>query len=237
MDREEANSLTSFEFFSNLEHLKRMFETKKLFITHRTPKSRQHVTESARLKSFHDWPKDKTQKPEQLSAAGLFYLHDLDRVVCFSCGGGLFEWTEADDPWEEHTFWYSDCYFVKLMKSEQYIDEVKTKLKDSRNDVAMSALVPSTTRPSPPLPIGYDNNSIISEEIKQITSDLKRIDVKEEASSSDVPFACVICYKDQRNIVFGPCRHVATCAECTSALSKCPICAKPIEQVMKIFFV
>lgn len=29
-----------------------------------------------------------------------------DHVVCFHCGGGLQEWKENEDPWDQHAKWF-----------------------------------------------------------------------------------------------------------------------------------
>lgn len=66
----------------------------------------EYGIELARLRSFDEWPRSMKQKPEQLSDAGFFYTEKSDRVICFSCGGGLRDWDEKDDPWEQHALWY-----------------------------------------------------------------------------------------------------------------------------------
>lgn len=80
---------------------------------------------SARLRSFADWPRNKTQNPRNLSTAGFFYTGSSDRVICFSCGGGLRDWDEGDVPWEQHALWLYNCKFLKSMKGEDYIKSVR----------------------------------------------------------------------------------------------------------------
>jgi Inhibitor of Apoptosis domain/Zinc finger, C3HC4 type (RING finger) len=79
------------------------------------------ILESQRLKSFESWPKGVSPKPEQLTNAGFYYTGKGDRVCCFSCGGGLKDWEENDQPWEQHARWYSKCQYLKLMKGKNYI--------------------------------------------------------------------------------------------------------------------
>lgn len=43
----------------------------------------------ARLNSFADWPRNKSQNRRDNPTAGFFYSGVGDRVVCFSCGGGF----------------------------------------------------------------------------------------------------------------------------------------------------
>lgn len=79
----------------------------------------------ARLNSFADWPRNKSQNRRDLSTAGFFYSGVGDRVVCFSCGGGLRDWRDGDDPWEQHAVFLSKCKFLKSIKGEDFILNVK----------------------------------------------------------------------------------------------------------------
>lgn len=109
------------ESSANIRHstLKRSCEVLQAF-----PK---FSTEKVRLQSFEGWPKTVKQSPELLSRAGFFYKQMGDSVICFSCGGGLREWSEEDDPWEEHARWYSECDYLRMMKGYKFIEAVKDK--------------------------------------------------------------------------------------------------------------
>ncbi|XP_023169809.1 death-associated inhibitor of apoptosis 1 [Drosophila hydei] len=88
------------------------------------PEYPEYAIESARLRSYEDWPRNMKQKPQQLAEAGFFYTGVGDRVRCFSCGGGLKDWDDNDEPWEQHALWLGQCRFVKLIKGQLYIDGV-----------------------------------------------------------------------------------------------------------------
>ena len=49
-----------------------------------------------------------------------------DRVVCFHCGGCLYNWGEDDDPWLEHAYWFERCPFLQLVKGREFIAQVRT---------------------------------------------------------------------------------------------------------------
>ncbi|EDW80089.1 uncharacterized protein Dwil_GK23971 [Drosophila willistoni] len=95
------------------------------------PEYPEYAVETARVRTFNDWPRHMKQKPQQLAEAGFFYTGVGDRVRCFSCGGGLKDWDENDEPWEQHALWLKDCRFVKLMKGQLYIDSMAAKPKCS----------------------------------------------------------------------------------------------------------
>ena len=69
------------------------------------------------------------QTPEKLSEAGLYYYGQSDQVKCFYCDGGLSEWQEGDDPWEEHAGWFSGCAFVRLIKGDAYVERSKRNVR------------------------------------------------------------------------------------------------------------
>lgn len=64
--------------------------------------------ELIRLNTFKNWPETKPS-PKQLAKAGFFYTRKEDRVICFTCGGGLYEWVQSDNPFEQHILWYENC--------------------------------------------------------------------------------------------------------------------------------
>lgn len=74
----------------------------------------EYTSEELRLDSFKMWP--KTQKPEDLASEGFFYLGSEDKVACFQCGGGLKDWDEDDQPAEQHSIWFPNCYFIRKNK-------------------------------------------------------------------------------------------------------------------------
>lgn len=77
------------------------------------PQHPDFSSKSTRLVTFLDWPRQMRQKPEDLAEAGFFYTGRSDKTVCFQCGGGLKDWEENDDPWQQHALWFSQCAYLK----------------------------------------------------------------------------------------------------------------------------
>lgn len=96
------------------------------------PEVPEYAIETARIRSFAEWPRNMKQKPEQLAEAGFFYTGVGDRVKCFSCGGGLKDWDDDDEPWEQHALWMNKCRFVKLMKGDAFIEAVANKFMKNK---------------------------------------------------------------------------------------------------------
>ena len=98
-------------------------------IPHSGPVHPQYASPEARLRTYSEWPPGIKQTPEKLSEAGLYYYGQSDQVKCFFCDGGLREWQEGDDPWEEHAGWFSGCAFVRLVKGDAYVERSKRNVR------------------------------------------------------------------------------------------------------------
>lgn len=46
---------------------------------------------------------------------------------------------------------------------------------------------------------------------------------------------CVICYENEKNAIFLPCKHNSTCMKCATKLKICPICRGKIENFIQFF--
>ena len=66
--------------------------------------------ESDRLQTFTpDWSSQNAPPEIDMAAAGWFYLGNLDRTQCFSCGGVLRNWRRMDNPTAEHITHFPHC--------------------------------------------------------------------------------------------------------------------------------
>lgn len=130
-------------------------------LNHRIPKHSKFMTEESRISSFEKWPKREVIDPLELARAGFYYtgiknddkaactenrlnFHGIcfvlgveDKVRCYHCGGGLQKWKANDNPWLEHTKWFSNCDFIYLVKGEDFITDVKQAClkKDANSEV------------------------------------------------------------------------------------------------------
>ncbi|XP_069723399.1 E3 ubiquitin-protein ligase XIAP isoform X1 [Phaenicophaeus curvirostris] len=95
-----------------------------------------------RLQTFLAWiyPVNK----EQLAEAGFYSIGNGDHVVCFHCGGGLQEWKENEDPWDQHAKWFPGCRFVRKEKGIEFINNVHLRdgCRDSTTEAAERTILP-----------------------------------------------------------------------------------------------
>ena len=167
----------------------------------------KYAIESDRLKSYKDWPKSMKQKPHQLSDAGFYYTGVGDKVFCYYCGGGLKDWEEEDDPWENHAMWYGKCKYVKTVKGDDFIK----KMNEKRECLF--------------------NKNFSSKNDKEDKEDKDKEDKENDIGK------CKICFENDYNTVFIPCGHIISCAKCSlSGITKCPACRQSFERVINIYY-
>jgi baculoviral IAP repeat-containing protein 7/8 len=177
--------------------------------------------ESHRLLSFEDWPKTMKQKPKELAEAGFYYTGKGDRVACFSCGGGLKDWEEMDVPWEQHAMWYSKCEYLKLMKGQEFIDEILARKNTPPSSFTESSCSHQEPKSSDITPATLLSTNIAKDDEQKSVNDSK---------------LCKICYECEYNTAFFPCGHIIACAKCASSVTKCPYCRQPFTRVMRVYF-
>lgn len=204
------------------------------------PEHPEFAVEAKRIESYEDWPKTMRQKPQQLSDAGFYYTGKGDRVCCFSCGGGLKDWEENDDPWEQHAMWYGKCEYLKLMKDVEFLQKMAQQKEDICKKSSDSASTSSVSSSSSPSPVSQDE--VPTKELESPTceavTETQKLPEKPPASKEEVKDSklCKICYNNEYNTIFLPCGHVIACAKCASSVSKCPACRQPFENVMRVYF-
>ncbi|XP_067613598.1 death-associated inhibitor of apoptosis 1 [Eurosta solidaginis] len=214
------------------------------------PEYPEYAIEAARIRSFAEWPRNMKQRPKQLADAGFFYTGIGDRVKCFSCGCGLKDWDDDDEPWEQHALWLPKCRYLNLLKGQNFIDAVAAKFKTQNEKCSSEATTTETEdEQQPPTPactpptIDTSNQPPTPATCTTITGSAKASQAAEKSNvQQQQPPAiaeeklCKICYADEYNTAFLPCGHVVACAKCASSVSKCPVCRKPFTNVMRVFF-
>ncbi|KAI8421763.1 hypothetical protein MSG28_009727 [Choristoneura fumiferana] len=171
----------------------------------------KYASESARLRTFKDWPKSMRQKPEELAEAGFYYTGHSDKTKCFYCDGGLKDWESHDIPWEQHARWFDRCAYVQLVKGRDYVQKV----------ISEACVVPeekeATSAPKP-------------EPATTASSTNDDSDTLEDSK------LCKICYAEERNVVFVPCGHVVACAKCAMSTNKCPMCRRTFTSAVRLYY-
>ena len=96
---------------------------------HQRARSPHLATLDARMSTFHHWPAGLAQRPAQLAEAGFYYMGTGDHVKCFCCDGALRNWEPNDDPWVEHSRWFSRCNYLLSIKGEDFVKDVLSRFE------------------------------------------------------------------------------------------------------------
>ncbi|NXU02032.1 XIAP ligase, partial [Buphagus erythrorhynchus] len=216
-----------------------------------------------RLQTFLSWiyPVDK----EQLAEAGFYSIGKGDHVVCFHCGGGLQEWKENEDPWDQHAKWFPGCRFVSKEKGIEFINNVHLRdgcRNSTVNDLLQNPLVQSA------IAMGFNLSEIRNTmekrlqmtgeshtSVEDLVADLSahKENTREE-EPNEIPVEqdelihteeklrrlqeeklCKICMAKDVSVVFIPCGHLVACKECAQLLNECPLCRTDIMKIQEIF--
>ena len=216
-------------------------------IPHQGPLHPQLVSEAARLSTFQDWPPGLRQKKEEMAAAGLFYVGQSDQVKCFYCDGGLREWQVEDKPWVEHAGWFHNCGFIRLKKSEEFIQECMVTVQSNlvillsqqstqlsikcylSKEQRRSQKESSQTEPTR----GGERPEWVSTLEPAGPEFEEKLRTENEAMKKQMQ--CKVCFNSEVGVVFLPCGHLVVCNNCAPSLQSCVICRRKITETIKIY--
>jgi baculoviral IAP repeat-containing protein 7/8 len=96
---------------------------KNFVLKHHPPKHRAFITESSRVKSYENSPKNIRDKAETLAKSGLFYYEGNNSTICFHCNGELVNWQPRDDVFCDHARWFPSCLWINLIKGRSFVEQ------------------------------------------------------------------------------------------------------------------
>lgn len=69
---------------------------------------------------------------------------------------------------------------------------------------------------------------------ERVPEDMK--DLVQKNSEMKERTMCILCCEERVSIVFLPCGHLVSCAQCSPALKNCPVCRESIKGTVRVFF-
>ncbi|XP_053383093.1 baculoviral IAP repeat-containing protein 8-like [Mercenaria mercenaria] len=84
-------------------------------------RSPQYQTMEARLATFKSFPSNIRIPHHELAVAGLYFTGQGDLCRCFTCDGGLKDWSTGDDPCREHATYFPNCDYINQLKGRGYV--------------------------------------------------------------------------------------------------------------------
>ncbi|KAJ8314476.1 hypothetical protein KUTeg_006626 [Tegillarca granosa] len=212
-------------------------------------KHENFAVESTRLMTFScpGWDTRMYQTPEMLAAAGFFYTGTCDNVKCFFCDGGIRNWQPGDDPWTEHARYFPNCYYVKLVKGQDFIKKIHEKYNNEKSiGVYQSAKVygrrsrgdnfPNTEElMEAVLTMQEAQAAVLSSTGQNQDNEPNMSDLEKENKMLRDQKTCKVCLDKEVGMVFLPCGHLCCCVSCAPAVRKCPICRGDIKGTVRTY--
>lgn len=215
-----------------------------------------------RLETFRNWKSDFP--PCKLARAGFVYRNDNDVAVCLFCQVEGFSWQPNDNPLEDHIKWSPHCKFFSN-NSIPFISKITNSVHsdritfDSRIKTFGDSSVSNNMRQKSAelAKSGYfctGQGNIIkcfhcgtsitnlspTDDVNQLHAliydkceYLQLYSGKEETIQH---LFCNICMTDKPSVLFLPCKHVASCINCSVNLDQCCICRKIISGYIRVYF-
>ncbi|XP_047355433.1 baculoviral IAP repeat-containing protein 8-like isoform X1 [Vespa velutina] len=211
----------------------------------KSPVHPEYISYDARLRTFDTWPKSMPQKKDQLANAGFFYTGKGDQTLCYHCGEGLKDWEPHDDPWEQHAKWFSKCYYLLMVKGQDYVNMIKEQEKAaSSKEETMQMNLPNFIQKIQSSSADLkgtkqENSNNNSEENgtdnlnSRSSSSKENFQGAKAHKSIDDARLCKICYDAELGVVFLPCRHMVTCVKCAPAMTTCAVCRQPVTLTLR----
>ncbi|XP_076437603.1 uncharacterized protein LOC143276833 [Babylonia areolata] len=159
-----GNVSTADEQRIRLKNLQRQLKRKSSLDRHYAIHHPQYEEESARLGTYDNWTLgswDDQLQPSVMSQAGFYFTGLSDKVVCYSCGVGLYRWRQGSDPWEQHARHMPACphlvtkgqHFLQQAAQAQVLTEVDIPTdtgNSGSSDMAPGQVTTATTTTSSP---------------------------------------------------------------------------------------
>ena len=220
----------------------------------------EYASYDARLSTFETWPKCMSQTKHRLADAGFYYTGEGDQTLCYHCGGGLKDWEPEDDPWEQHAKWFSKCYYLLMVKGQDYVNKITGQhVSPPSKEETMQMNLPSFIKKVEPVAMGTEGkegaecNPGPSSESKgsdgsglanAIGSNAASMNGRTEDVANtgtqykpiDDARMCKICYNGELGVVFLPCGHIVACVKCAPGMTTCAVCREPVTMTVRAFF-
>jgi hypothetical protein len=77
-----------------------------------------------------------------------------------------------------------------------------------------------------------DNSTESSDGNAEFDPNLGQEQQQDEEEEEDDP--CIVCFTDERDVIFLPCRHRAVCSDCFAHMDTCPACRADVREVVRV---
>lgn len=196
------------------------FENVKPFLGQIIP---EYTNYESRLETYVNAPSQFKQIKEKLIQAGLFYCTKTNQLICCYCCGGMKFIDTRYDIWDQHAYWYPDCFYVLIIKGAEFIQKV------SARDVRKQFMEKET----------YKEKHIeaeISNATNKKDEKFEKSTLNSECNDNSISrLTCKVCYDKEICMIFKYCNHIGCCKDCAKLMRKCPVCNQRIRGFERVF--
>ena len=179
------------------------------------PRHLRYMNYSKRLDSYKLWPMSLSQRPEHMADAGFYYTQSGNRLLCFSCGGGLKDWTPKDTPWYEHARWFPRCQYLILKRGKEFINRIQREISlEIQPNHSFSDATASQRN------MTLDEETTLFEPSKTATAG---------------SLLCLLCGIRHVEMIYLPCGHMITCHGCVEKEPNCVRCGSKFVAYVHAF--
>ncbi|XP_059147852.1 death-associated inhibitor of apoptosis 1-like [Physella acuta] len=198
------------------------------------PKRNDYALKIKRLESFESWPRGHHLTPNELADAGFYYTGYGDGARCFFCGGGLRNWEDEDNVWVEHARWFPKCAFIRQQKGQRFNDAVKD-LNERGGQITYEMVMTKIKRVMYRVKVVTSLDKLVEEGREILSLNANTQLVSPVANQPSQQKVCKICMDKKVAVVFAPCGHLVSCADCAPAMRICPVCLRNITRTIQVF--
>lgn len=73
----------------------------------------------------------------------------------------------------------------------------------------------------------------VPKEVKPLESEQKPSPISD--ADQETGGKCVICWSEEKTMLFLPCKHLCSCKNCSDRTTECPLCRQPIESKTHVY--
>jgi hypothetical protein len=176
---------------------------------------------------------------KELVENGFFYTGKRDEMCCAHCGLIIVKLHDDDCVEIIHKMYSPQCIFVirpsapPLQESSSLVAAETAKAVRIDRSTANSNNIFGKRNRS--VSDGIDSNNDDKKDNGYVGDDRGDVNDSSKIDDGDEERLCKICFVNNRQICFFPCRHIMACSQCADRCKRCCVCREKIKSKILVF--